>query len=107
MVGERHMGEETLEKHGSVWRVYRCGMLVYIVACLAGSVYFVLMIPPEYGGNRHILVLPSVTLLFFHLACFFRWPRRVSIALWTLASSSVALTWFYVIRLLWAEVLHP
>ncbi len=107
MVGERHMGEETLEKHGSVWRVYRYGMLVNIVACLVWSVYFVLMIPPEYGGNRHILVLLSVMLLFFHLAYFFRWPRRVCIALGVMALSSIALTWFYVIRLLWAEVLHP
>jgi hypothetical protein len=70
-------------------------MLVFIVACLAGSVYFVLMIPPEYGGNRYALVLLTVTLLFIYLLGSFRWPRCVSIALWILLASSIAFAAFY------------
>jgi len=105
-MGARHTGEETLEKHGPVWRVYRYGMLVFIVVVLVWSVHFTLAIPPGYEGGRYLAVLPAFMLLFFHLAGFFRWPRRVSIALWTLTLSSIALTWFYVL-FLYVRLFYP
>jgi len=102
----RHILAEIQEKHGPVWQAYRYGMLVFIVVVLAWCVHFTLAIPPGYEGKRYLAILSGVMLLFVHLACSFRWPRRVSIVLWIIALSWIAFTCFYVL-FLYVRVLYP
>jgi hypothetical protein len=75
--------------------VYRYAMLVFILIMFGLCIRWQVMLPPTYDGDRYVLYVLLFAMLLNHLACAFKWPRRINVALWVFTWSWLIFTIFY------------
>ncbi|MEN6337395.1 MAG: hypothetical protein ABFE01_24325 [Phycisphaerales bacterium] len=85
--------------------VYRYAGLVIILGLLAWDLQWYFSLPPHYSGDPYSNLVVGLMLLFNHLTAAFKWPRPVTISLWTLDLGWLVFGLFYVCH--WSRVLYP
>lgn len=85
--------------------IYRYGMLAIILGLLAWCTRLYFRLPPGYNGDPYGNLVGALMLLFNHLAFAFKWPRPITVVLWTLAFGWLVFGFFYISY--WSCVLYP
>ena len=103
-----HLTSEFKTNH-PVWRyglfAYRYGILVLIFGLLAWRIKWHLTLSPSYSYDPYSGHIFALMLLFNHLTGAFKWPYRITVALWILCWSWIAFGLFYICYL--SGVLYP
>ena len=85
--------------------LFRYGMLVFIFVMFATTIKWHITLSPAYDGDPYRGYVALLLLLFNHLACAFKWPKRVATTLWILAGSWIVFSFFYFLYL--SHTLYP